>query len=253
MSITFNSRIESSRNLYALSTVYSSVLREMERLSSGLTINRAADNPAGLVISEQLRSQIGTLNRELDNVESSINKYMSVSSTVSSLRTDLNELRDLALGASNSANEPATQTAFATAAGSLVSTYNRTIENDEYNNARTLDGSENSLANAPNLIGIDLSTPEAAVASITLIDDASAKLDQVQMSLGARQKNELQSERASLQVQRENLVAAESQLRDADMAQEYTRFVGSLLQTQAAMAMLSHNSISALTVAKLFS
>ncbi len=253
MSITFHSRIESSRNLYALSTVYSSVLKEMERLSSGLAINHAADNPAGLVISEQLRSQIGTLNRELDNIESSISKYTSVSSTVSSLRANLNDLRDQAIGASNSANELAPQTAFATAANSLVSAYNRTIENDEYNNARTLDGSENSLANAPRLIGIDLSTPEAAVASITLIDKASAKLDDVQIDLGAKQKNELQSERASLQVQRENLVAAESQLRDADMAQEYSRFVGSLIQTRAAMAMLSHASISAFTVAKLFS
>jgi flagellin len=192
---------------------YNDVFSAMERLATGRSINRASDDPAGLVISEQLKSQISSLNREIENVANVINKYETVSASVTELRGGLTELRSLALGATNSAgNSEEAQEAYATAASALVNSYNRTIANAHYNGAATLDGSEGSLAEVAPLEGIDLSSPEAAAASIEAIDQAAKQLDGVTSNLGATQKYDLESKKQSLEVTRQNLTAAESTL-----------------------------------------
>ena len=228
--------------VYNLASQLKATFKSMEKLSSGLAINWAADDPAGLVISEQLRAQTASLNQEIENVSNLINKYETASSTVSTLRTQLTELRTLAVGASNTAlNSEEAQQAYDVAAGSLVTTYNQIVQNAEYNGSKLFDGSENSLAEIPTLEGVDLSSAEAASTSIAAIDEATAGLDAVQVDLGATQKNELEARLRSLQVTRQNLIASESQIRDTDYATEYANYMVHLLTAQATMAMLAHS------------
>jgi flagellin len=225
----------------------------MERLAGGLRINRASDDPAGLVISEQLRSQIGSLNQEIENTTNLIHKYQAGSSTVSELRGQLTEMRSLAVSATNEGfNDEAAQAAYAATADYLVGTYNHTIDTATYNGMNLLDGSEGSLAEVTAIEGIDLSSAESAEASIAVIDEAIAELDSVQVDLGATQANELESRRSSLEVTVENLTAAESQLRDLDYAQEYSNMVGNMIRMQASAALFAHHRLGANTVLQLF-
>ncbi len=231
---------------------YASLSRAMARLSSGMRINSASDDPAGLVISEQLRSQIGSLNQEIENTTHLINKYETGSLTVMEMRSQLTELRSLAVSAANEGfNNDTFQTALNQAAAGVVDNFNRTADSAVYNGANLLDGSEGSLANVSKLENVDLSSAEAAEASLAVIDEAIAELDSVQIDLGATQKNELESRRSSLQITAQNLQAAESLLRDTDYAVEIANMVREMIQLDASVALLSHTNIGANSVLKL--
>ena len=217
----------------------------LERLATGKRINHAADDPAGLVISKQLQSQIASLNQEIENISATVNKYETVTSSVIGLRESLTELRSLAVGAANSAyNSDDAQTAYTSAAESLVNSYNRTIANAHYNGTPTLDGSEGSLATVTKLSGIDLSSPEAAVASLTVIDQAASELDQITIDLGATQKNDLESRRQALEVTQQNLEAAESAIADTDYAMEMSLFTAGLIRAQASLALMGQSFVT---------
>ncbi len=229
------------------------ILQSLVRLSSGLAINSAADGPADMVISEQLRSQIASLNQEIDNISMNINKYEYASSVTGQLREKLTDLRSLAVGAANTGgNSDAAQAAYEASQVSIVASYNFVIDTAEYNGSKLFDGSDESLAVIDKLEGVDFSTAEAAEASITVIDNAIEQLDQVQTELGATRKNELESQRASLEVSRENLIAAESSLRDVDYAMEFADFIGSMIRFQAGVSLMSHSWVKAESVIKLF-
>ena len=253
MGITLNSLYGSGMSLISVNKNLSDMLGSMQKLTSGLRINSAADDPAGLMISEQLRTRIASLNQEIENLSSSISKYETVSSTVGTLRSHLTELRTLALGAANEGllSEDARQ-AYVTAAADLTDDFNATVANAEYNGAKTLDGSAAALAEVAELTGVDLSSAEAAAASVDVIDGAIRELDAVQMDLAATQKNELESQRASLEITRQNLIAAESQVRDTDFAVEYSNFIGSMIRTQTSLAMLTYSAVSGASILKLF-
>jgi flagellin len=248
----WNSSYSRGTGLISLNRNLTDLYRSAERLASGLRINRASDDPAGLIISEQMRTRIASLQRHIDNITAGISKYETVSSTVGGLRSKLTELRSLAVGAMNEAgNTPEAQQAYQTAAQDIVASYNFTVRNAEYNGSKTLDGSTYALADIKELNGIDLSSAETAASSIEEIDQVIAELDSAQIDLGATQKNDLESHRASLQIERENLVAAESQIRDVDFAAEYSSFVGSMIRTQVAVAMVAHAALSGANVLNL--
>ena len=229
------------------------MLLSLARLSSGLAINSAADGPADMVISEQLRSQIATLNQEIDNISTNINKYEYASSVTAQLREKLTDLKSLAVGAANTGgNSDAAQAAYEASQVSIVASYNYVIDTAEYNGSKLFDGSEGSLAVIDKLEGIDFTSAESAEASMSVIDDAIEQLDSVQVELGATQKNELESQRASLEVSRENLIAAESSLRDVDYAMEFANFISSTIRLQAGVSLMTHSWVQADSVIKLF-
>lgn len=249
MTITLYPKSSMLSSLSNIDRNYRALYSAMEKLSSGLRINRASDDPAGLVISEQLRSQIASLNQEIENVTQTISKYETVSSTVLQLREHLTELRSYAVGASNeSVNSDSAQAAFQSAADSLVAAYNDTIAAAEYNGAKTLDGSAGSLATISELTGIDLSTGESSAMSVETIDTAIREVDSALVELGARQKNELESTRASLQISRQNLISAESQIRDTDYGDFISEYVGAMIREKASMALLAHSRVMSETL-----
>ena len=104
----------------------------MSHMSSGLRINSAAEGPAALVISEHLRSQIGSLQQEIENTSHLISKYQSADSTLSMARSQLNEIKELAISASNEAfYDDEAIGALESSAQYLESSYNRMVSSAE--------------------------------------------------------------------------------------------------------------------------
>lgn len=241
MMLSMRSSESATWSTQALSASLYRAYKAMQKLSSGFAINSAADDPAGLVISEQLRSRIASIDQEIDNISMAIGKYDTVSSDVQGLRSDLTGLRSLAIAAANEAvNSPEAQQALNNAAQQIVHNYNRVIENASYNGRPTLNGAEGSLANLSDLNGIDLSSAESAAASIDRIEQAMGELDTTLADLGATVRNDLERRRFSLEVTQENLIASESMIRDTDFVSTYSDFVLATIQAQASVAMLSH-------------
>ncbi len=217
----------------------------MNKLASGWKINSAADDPAGLVISETMRSQIASLNQEIENTSIAINKYQTADSALMQMRSDLTEIRSLAVGAANSGiNDDAMQKAYQREADYLVQSYNSVIDTSSFGKQNLLDGSAASLTSVPKISKLDLSTPEAAENSIKAVDEEVSRLDEVMTNIGATQKNSLESHLSNLRVEVQNLSAAESQIRNTDYALEFANLLRNKLVVQSAVSLLSHGNLS---------
>ena len=237
----------------SLNSAFAGIYKSLEKLSSGFSINSAVDGPADLIISEQFRARIASLNQEIENTTMSIAKYNTASSSLSEIRTQLTELRSLALGAANEGvNDEAMQQAYADSAENIVSSVNLAIAKSEFNGMPLLDGSESSLADIDDLMNIDLSSAAGVAASIEVIDAKINEIDSATVDIGATQKYELESQLRSMRISRENLMAAESNLRATDYAMEYTNFIVAQFKAKASLALLSHYRISSQTVLSLF-
>lgn len=235
--------LDATRNL---GLTQSNLAKNMAKLSSGLKINSAADDPAGLVISEQMRAQIGSLEQEIKNTDLSINMYQTASHGIMQLQDDLVQLRSLAVAAANEGyNDEATSQAYQTAAMNLVNAYNHGIETAQFGSQKLLDGSEGSVADVDQLTAIDLSSSAAAETSIEKIDAAINTLGQQQGDIGAKVTYDLESTRNSLAVSLQNLTAAESTIRDTDYAQEVSLFIRNQLLMSSGTTALMHANQSA--------
>jgi len=225
-----------------------------QQMSSGFFLNSGADGPAALIASERLRERIGSIGAEIENVSSLVDKYDYASSSLQDLRSQLVELRGLAVSAANEGgNDPGVQSAYSAVGDHIVASYNRQLENTEYNGANVFDGSEGSLAKLAPVTGIGLSTAANAEASITKIDSALAKLDKADIDIGSAVRYDLKSEKSNLELTRENLVRAESMIRDVDYASAIVEMMRGQMQANASAALLSHSFLTQATVMRLFS
>lgn len=241
--------LDAARNL---GLTQSRLSKNMAKLSSGLKINSAADDPAGLVISEQMRGQIGSLRQEIENTEHLINKYQTAGHAVGQMQDSLVQLRSLAVAAANEGfNDEAASAAYQTAADNLVNSFNKAAESAQFGSQKLLDGSQESVANVDQLANIDLSSPDAAQAAIEKIDQAADKLSKVQGDIGSKVAHDLESTRDTLSVTLQNLTAAESTIRDTDYAMESAKMVRNMLLQSAGVAMLTHANQSATSVLEL--
>lgn len=226
--------------------------RSLEKLTSGYKINRASDDPAGLVISEQLRSRIASLNQEISNIGQNSLKFNTADSAVLELRRIVTEIRSYTLAASNAgmADENVTQ-AWQHAADGLVQSYNMIIDNTTFGTHKLLDGSAGSVASIDKLSSFDFSSPEGVQASLESIDSIVEELDIEIMQIGSRQNQEFISRERSLRVELENLTAAESSIRDTDYMYEYTNMLKERLVLHANVSLLAHSFINDQTVLRL--
>ncbi len=237
----------------SLNASFAGMYKSLQKLSSGMKINSAADGPAQLLISEQFRSQIATLNQQIENTSMQIGKYNTGSATLSSMRSELTEMRTLAVAAANEGgNSEAAQRAYADSADLLASNFNLTLNKAEYNGAVLFDGYEGSLANLSDLSGVDLSSAEAASASLEVIDAKIAEIDRATVEVGATQKNTLESDISTMRISRQNLVAAESSVRATDYAIEYSNLIKFQIQAKAGMALLSHYNMTSKSLLSIF-
>ena len=231
------------------SSTQSHLARTTAKLSSGLNINSAADDPAGLVISEQMRSQIGSLQQQIDNADLSINKCRTAEHAVTRLQDTVTQLRSLAVAAANEGyNDPAVSAAYQTAANNFVESFNATVDAVQFGTQKLLNGGEGSVADVEKLSGVDLSTPQAAQEAVAKLDKTAEQLGKVQGDLGARVAHDLESTRDSLQVTLQNVTAAESTLRDTDYAVESAKLMRDLLLQQTGVGILLHANQTAKSV-----
>ena len=239
--------------------------KSMEKLSSGLRINRAGDDAAGLAISEKMRGQIRGLDQASANAQDGISMIQTAEGGLNEVHSILQRQRELAVQASTDTNVTTDRTAIKNEFDQLSSEITRLSTTTEFNTQKLLDGSAGTAgvakiqvgANAGQTIDIDFTTTgvslTATAAAVTALDvstqtGADSAITAVQSEienvssgrsyLGAVQ-NRLEHTINNLGNSSENLTAAESRIRDVDMAKEMSTFSKNNILSQAAQAMLS--------------
>ena len=255
--------INAQRNLEMISGRLSSSYR---RLSTGLRITTAADDAAGLAISERLRSQIRSLTQAKRNANDGISLVQTAEGALSETSSILIRMRELAIQAANGSVSASDRDTLDEEFGALVNEINRIASSTEFNQIKLLDGSSSSLSfqvGFGTTIGIDtinltlspalsttfslqslsigsLGSPSAAMEAI---DSAINSVSSLRGSLGAVQ-NRLMSTIANLGVQVENLSSAESRIRDVDVAEETASLTRNSILQQAAISMLAQANVA---------
>jgi flagellin len=249
-----------------LSIVDGQMSRSLEKLSSGFRINRAADDAAGLAISEGLRSQIGGLKVAVRNAQDGVSVVQTAEGALTEVHAILQRVRDLTVQASNTGVVTPTAAGYIgkeieELAGALTNIADRT----DFNGTKLLNGDSATLsfqtgAKGGESVSVSLTnvttiaTAITAVATsvkgdgttkyaasstdLTSIDNQIKAVSSARATLGASQ-NRLESTITSLNVAVENLSASESRIRDTDMAQEMVQFTRNQILSQAGAAMLA--------------
>lgn len=250
-----------------------SLSRSIEKLSSGFRINAAADDPAGLVISENLRAQVSGLGQAVSNTQQAINMLKTAESALQEIQNLLRGMRDLALHAANTgANDTISIAADQSQIAQAIESIDRISEQTQFGNMKLFDtASSGNLdskefqvgANANQTVTLDLTgstlvsdlhtanlgdgtdsvdgidVTADAQGAIAVLDASLTQISNLRVYLGSVQKNTLESNLASLSVARENVAASESSIRDVDMALEMITFTRNQILLQAGTAMLT--------------
>lgn len=237
--------------------------KSMEKLSSGLRINRAGDDAAGLSISEKMRAQIRGLDQASRNSQDGISMIQTAEGALQETQNILQRMRELAVQAANDTNVTDDRIAIAAEITTLTSEIDRIASTTQFNEKNLLDGSLVSGSGAKLQIGAnnatalsleinisDMSSSSLGVDGVDVTDHGNAKgaIDTIntaiksvstqRSALGANQ-NRLEHTIANLDNASENLTAAESRVRDVDMAKEMMNFSKNNILSQAAQAMLA--------------
>ena len=292
MSLRINNNIESMnahRNLLMNDRALS---KSLERLASGQKINRAADDPAALVISEHMRAQVSGMKQAIRNNEVAISLVQTAEGSMNEISSILVSLRQRAISAANvGASDQDMIDANQAEIENALASIDRVVSTTQFGHYRLLDGTnaaktvtnedgsistqeglrfhvgpnaehmastsirdmstsalgrvtvqEGEIPNKSNfmsLADIDVRNEQGAQDALAIIDQALTEVASVRGELGAFQKHTLESNLTSLQVAAENMTAAESTIRDTDMAQELATFTRNQIMTQSATAQLA--------------
>jgi flagellin len=238
----------------------------MEKLSSGLRINRAGDDAAGLAISEKMRAQINGLDQASRNSQDGISMIQTAEGALDETHNILQRMRELAVQASNDTNIASDREEIQKEFQQLTNEIGRIKDETEFNTQKLLNGEAGTDgivqiqtgANTDQLTEIDFSTEgvelsdvfgdmeeinlstsqDAATSAIETINDAIETVSAGRSYLGAMQ-NRLDHTIANLDNASENLSAAESRIRDVDMAKEMMEMTKSNILSQASQSMLA--------------
>lgn len=257
-----NNNISAMNTYSRLTSAQTAQSKSLEKLSSGLRINRAGDDAAGLAISEKMRGQIGGLNQAVRNAQDGISLIQTAEGALNETHSILNRMRELAVQSSNDTNTATDRGEIQKEIAQLIQEVDRIATTTQFNTQNLLDttggtagtftlqiGANDSQsldiaisdmqAAALGVDGIDLSVDAAtSAAAITTIDDAIGTVSSERASLGANQ-NRLEHTINNLTTTSENLSAAESRIRDVDMAKEMMEFTKNNILNQASTAMLA--------------
>ena len=251
-------------NLSAMNTnrqmgiVSSSLQKSTEKLSSGYKINRAGDDAAGLTISEKMRSQIRGLNKAATNAQDGISLIQVAEGALNETHSILQRMNELATQAANDTNTSTDRAAIRQEMDQLSSEINRIQSTTQFNTQNLLDGSftgknlqVGSLSGQSIKISIgqmntsqlgisklSVSTFEMAGSAMRLIQSAINQVSNQRSALGAIQ-NRLEHTINNLNTTSENTSAAESRIRDTDMASEMVEYSKNNILQQAGQSMLA--------------
>ena len=251
-------------NLTAMNTnrqmgnVQTNLAKNTEKLSSGYKINRAGDDAAGLSISEKMRAQIRGLNKASTNAEDGISLIQVAEGALNETHAILQRMNELATQAANDTNTATDRTALQAEVDQLVSEVNRIQSTTHFNTMNLLDGSftgknlqvgslagqkiqlsiNNMDATSLGINALSLSTFEKAGSAITKVQAAVDLVSTQRSTLGAVQ-NRLEHTINNLDTTSENTQAAESRIRDTDMASEMVEYSKNNILAQAGQSMLT--------------
>ena len=262
MGLSVYNNVEASNAHRLLANTNSAVSKSIERLSGGLRINRGADDAAGLAVSESMRSQIRGMNVASRNAQDGISMMQVADGALGTVGDMLQRVRDLAVQASNGTLTDAQRKNLDIEVQQILSEVGKTGTDTEFNGVKILAGSVATAASAVTLqvganasqniaftigtvsasdlgiSGIAVSSAASASAAIASLDAAINTVTTARANLGAIQ-NRLESTINRLGVTAENVQAAESRIRDADMAREMIQFTKNQILQQSGTAMLA--------------
>ncbi|RCX29174.1 flagellin [Bacillus sp. AG236] len=236
--------------------------KSMEKLSSGLRINSAADDAAGLAISEKMRGQVRGLDIASRNAQDGISLIQTAEGGLNETHDILQRVRELAVQSSNDTNTDADREEMQKEVSQLIEEVDRIGKNTQFNTKdilatdQTLDiniGSNSAQAltvewkaqtkaalgeDAVDISAVSIATKTDAQAAIDTMDDAIKSVSASRAQMGAYQ-NRLEHSINNLNTSSENLTAAESRIRDVDMAKEMMEQTKNSILSQASQAMLA--------------
>ena len=252
-----------------LSVTDGQMSKSLEKLSSGFRINRAADDAAGLAISEKLRGQVRGLDTAAANAQNGISLIQTAEGALNESTAILQRMRELAVQAGNDTNTGDDRTQIGKEVTQLTAELNRISSTTQFNTKNLLNGEISSTgfsngtgnasftfqigANAGQVLNVTVGSMDAttlgvnalnltdsanASTAIAAIDTALGRVTGQRSSLGAVQ-NRLEHTVNNLNVASENLAASESRIRDTDMAKEMMSFTRAQILSQAGTAMLA--------------
>ena len=292
MSLRINNNIESMNAHRSLLMNDRALSKSLERLASGQKVNRAADDPAALVISEHMRAQVSGMEQAIRNNEVAISLVQTAEGSMNEISSILVSLRQRAISAANvgasdqdmiNANQAEVENGLASIdrvvsstqfghyklldgtnaaktitnedgsistqeglrfhvgpnADHMASTSIRDMSTSSLGRAEVAEGEMPNKSNFMSLADIDVRNEQGAQDALAIIDQSLTEVATVRGELGAFQKHTLESNLTSLQVAAENMTAAESTIRDTDMAQELATFTRNQIMTQSATAQLA--------------
>jgi flagellin len=244
VSLRVNTNVEAfnaHRNLLSTQTGMS---KSMEKLSSGLRINRAADDAAGLSISEKMRSQIRGLAQAQRNALDGVSLVQTAEGALNEMHNILQRVRELSVQRANGTLSTTDQAKIDAEVGQLTAELTRIDTNTKYNGLDVLAAGTFTFqvgANSGETISTTstaLSFASVAATDISSIDAAIGNVSDKRATLGAVQ-NRLESTISNLGVFEENLQASESRIRDVDVASEMVKFTKLQILSQSGTAMLA--------------
>jgi flagellin len=271
MSLVINHNLMAMNAARSLGQTYNRLSVSVSRLASGLRINSAADDAAGLAIREMMRTDIRVLNQGVRNANDAISLIQTADGALSVIDEKLTRMKELAEQAATGTYTDAQRLIMDSEYQAMASEITRIAMATDFNSVKLLDGTlsgtdtqmkihfgtGNSSAEDYYYIrinaatasalgvgsevsgdGATISTQAAAQAALEAIDSAVRSKDNIRATLGAV-ANRLANTISNLSIQAENLQAAESRISDIDVATEMTEFVRNQILTQAAVAMLS--------------
>ena len=240
-----------------LSSNASNGQKNLEKLSSGFRINRSADDAAGLAISEQMRSKINGLDQATANANDAIGLIQTAEGALTETHSMLQRMVTLATQSANGTYNTTARSAISAEVNALKEEINRIASTTDYNGVKPLAASSDiqvqvgptsvetlNIAAAKmdssslSIKDIKVSTVSTANSAITKINAAIDKVSSHRANLGASQ-NRLEHTINNLKTTSENMTAAESRIRDTDMAKEMAAFTKNNILNQAAQSMLS--------------
>ena len=281
MSLIINHNMMAMNATRNLSNSYKALSNSVARLSSGLRINSAADDAAGLAIRELMRADIAALNQGVRNANDAISMIQTADGALGVIDEKLIRMKELAEQAATGTYNSDQRLMIESEYQAMASEITRIANATDFNGVHLLNGNlsgehdgepltptgsmkihfgpandsaedyyyidmGNATASAlgvgnsavPDKAAYTVSTQAAAQRALDGITEAINSKDKIRANLGAMQ-NRLENTISNLQIQAENLQAAESRISDVDVASEMTEFVRNQVLTQAAVAMLS--------------
>ncbi len=261
MGLRVNTNIASINAQRNTALVTTRLARNYQRLSTGLRISTAADDAAGLAISERLRAQVRSLAQASRNANDGISLVQVGEGALNEVSNILVRLRELAIQSANGSSSTADKNTIKEEFDSLVNEVNRIAQSTEFNGIRLLDGSSSTvtfqvgintaagidqlnvtlapaLSTSLGLASVDVGSNGSTSFAITQIDSAINAVSQLRGRFGSLQ-NRLQSTIANLGVTAESLSAAESRIRDVDVALETAELTRNNILQQASISILA--------------